>query len=60
MGLNVLCTMVDNIKAQSPAWYAIIGDEATDISNREQFNLSIRWINENYEIHENTLGLFLF
>ena len=36
----------------------MIGDKATDVPNREQFNLSIRWVDNNYEIHEDPLGLF--
>ena len=45
MGLEVLHSLLANIKICSPAWYAIIADEATDIANREQLNLSIRWVN---------------
>ena len=35
-----------------------IADEATDVSNREQLNLSIRWVNDNYEVSEDLVGLF--
>ena len=28
------------------------------MSNREQLNLSIRWVNDNYEIFEDPVGLF--
>ena len=38
--------------------YAVIGDEATDVVNREQLNLSIRWVNDDYEVNEDPVGLF--
>ena len=35
-----------------PALFSIIADEATDMVNTEQLNLSIRWANDVYEAHE--------
>jgi len=55
MGLNVLHPLLSNIKECSPA---IIADEATDVGNREQLNLSIRWVNNQYEIREDPVGLY--
>ena len=49
---------MNNIKECSPAWYAIIADEATDVANREQLNLSIRWVSAEYEISEDPVGLY--
>ena len=46
MGHKVLPSILSKIKQQNPAWYAIIGDEATDINNREQLNVSIRYMND--------------
>ena len=46
------------MKKVTPTWYAIIADEATDVANREQFNLSLRWMNDEYEISEDPVGLF--
>jgi len=46
------------ISKNNPAWYAIIGDEATDVAKKEQLNLSIRWLNKNYEISEDPVGLY--
>ena len=37
--------------------YAVIADEATDISHTEQISLSIRWVNDTYQIYEDTLAL---
>ena len=58
MGLSVLRSLLASIKKCSPSWYAIIGDEATDVVNREQLNLSIRWVNDDYEVNEDPVGLF--
>lgn len=50
MGHKVLQQLLDKVKGNSPAWYAIIVDETTDIATNEQFNLSIRYVDENYDI----------
>ena len=50
--------IITDCKANSPAWYAIMGDEASDIAKREQLNISIRWVNKSYEISEDPVGLF--
>ena len=57
MGLSVLRTLLSNIKKVTPSWYGIIADKATDVANREQFNLSLRWVNDEYEISEDPVGL---
>lgn len=35
-----------------PEWYAIIADEATNVACREQFNVSIRYVDSHYVVHE--------
>ena len=47
MGQSVLRKLLCNIKRVTPHWFGIIADEATDVSNREQLNLSIRCVNDN-------------
>ena len=37
MGLKVLHQILSKIKGQNPQWYAIIGDESTDVNYTEQF-----------------------
>ena len=49
---------MNNIKGSDPTWYAVIADEATDVVKREQFNLSIRWVNDDYSVSEDPVGLF--
>ena len=58
MGQSILRTLLKNIKGSIPAWFAVIADEATDVANREQFNLSIRWVNNEYVASEDPVGLF--
>ena len=58
MGLSVLRSLLTNIKECSSAWYAIIADEATNVANREQLNLSIRWVSNDYEVSEDPAGLY--
>jgi hypothetical protein len=48
MGHSVLRTLLGKIKKTTPSWYALIADEATDVCNREQLNLSLRWVDEEY------------
>ena len=47
----MLCTLM---KKCVSSWYAVIADEAADVVNREQFNLSIRWVNDDYVVNEST------
>ena len=37
---------------------SIIADETTDVTNGEQLNLSICWVNSNYECQEDSVDLF--
>ncbi|XP_065920227.1 zinc finger MYM-type protein 1-like [Dysidea avara] len=55
MGQMILRGILDDIK--NVQWYAIIADEATDISGTEQLSVSIRWVSKNYEVHEDILGV---
>ena len=59
MGLTELRSLLKRMKECSgPAWFSIIADEATDINQAEQLNLSIRWVDDEYEAHEDPIGLF--
>ena len=55
MGVTILEKILTDIKTTK--LYAIILDEATDISHTEQMSISIRLVNNKYEISEDTLGL---
>ena len=53
--MTILESILTDIKTSK--WYAVIVDEATGISHTEQMSLSVRWVNEKYQISEDTLGL---
>lgn len=57
LGLSVLRKLLKLIKETTPAWYSIIADEATDVKNTEQLDLSIRWVDSSYKVHEDSIGL---
>ena len=44
-------------EGDGPHWFSITADEATDIINTEQFNVSIRLVNDTYHINEDSIGL---
>lgn len=59
LGLALLRTLLKKVTSVTgPSWFSIIADEATDVMNTEQLNLSIRWVADNYDIHEDPLGLY--
>ena len=35
-----------------------MGDGCTDYSNKEQFTINIRWVDQNLNLHEDFLGLY--
>ena len=58
LGLSLLRNLLKCMKEGiSPTWFSIIADEATDVVNTEQLNLSIRWVSDEYEVHEDPIGL---
>ena len=58
LGHTLLRKLLVAMKAGSgPAWFSIIADEAADINNTEQLNVSIRWVSDDYEIHKDPIGL---
>ena len=57
MANTILQLLLKNISANTPLWYSVIGDEATDVA-KKQFNLSIRWLDSNYHISEDPVDLY--
>ena len=50
MGLTVLRGLLCDIyRAQ---WFSLILDEATDVSHKKQMVVCIRWVDEEFSIHE--------
>ena len=58
MGQKVLREILAKIKSGIPLWSSIIADEATDVACNEQFNLSIRYVDDKYDSYEDAVGLF--
>ena len=56
MGQFVLRDILSHVKESR--FYSILADEATDVSHQEQMCLSVRWIDEDLNVHEDGLGLF--
>ena len=44
--------IIDNV-----FFFSIMADEATDSSNNEQLALCHRWVDHNFEAHENFMGI---
>ena len=44
-------------KIRSAEWYSIIVDETRDASGVEQLGISIRWVESDYVVHEDVIGL---
>ena len=55
LGQTVLRQILAEIKRA--LWFSLIADEASDLSHNEHVSVTIRWTDDNYGIHEDTLGL---
>ena len=53
MGHKILRQLLARIKCV-PSWYAVIVDEATGVACKEQMNLSIRYVDNDYTISEDS------
>ena len=55
MGHRILRQIADRIKASG--WFFIMVDETTDISTKEQVVFALRWIDDDWSVHEDFVGL---
>jgi len=55
MGLHTLRETLQDIR--SAEWFSLIVDVATDVSNREQLAVCIRWVDKEFNIHEDPVEL---
>ena len=53
--MHILRPILKNIKESS--YYSIMADETTDITNKEQFVICIRWADNDLNANEDFLGL---
>ncbi len=56
MALQILRKVSQNIR--DSACFTIMADECTDIANKEQFTIVIRWVGEDLQDHESFVGLY--
>ena len=56
MPLHILRHASASIRASQ--YYSIMADECTDIANKEQFTICLRWIDKNLDDHESFIGLY--
>ena len=58
MANQLLRSLLDDIKPNQcyQPFFAIIADETRDISGLEQLVLSLRWVDQSYEIYEDFIG----
>ena len=59
MGQCVLRELVSTSRnVTGPPWFSLIADEATNICSTEQLNLLIRWVSDDYDVHEDSIAFF--
>lgn len=46
------------VKDIGSKFFSIIADEYTDISNKEQLSICLRWVDENFDAHEDFFGFY--
>ena len=56
MALCVLRKIAENL--QISLFFTVMVDETTDVSNVEQVVICLRWVDENFEVQEEFVGLF--
>ena len=57
MGLNILRMVGKNVRDDAVC-FSIMADECTDIANKEQFTICLRWVGRDLEDHEDFIGLY--
>ena len=55
MALTIQREILDTI--QNAVFYTLMADEMTDCSNKEQFVICLRWVDNNLTPHEDFIGL---
>ena len=56
MALQVLRVIASSF--HSTAFYTVMADETTDTSNHEQVVICLRWVSNDFEVHEVFMGLY--
>ena len=56
MGVTILREIASTV--QKAPFYVVMADETSDIANKEQVTLILRWVSESFEVHEEFIGLY--
>jgi hypothetical protein len=56
MSDRVIRSLADEIRHSH--FFALLADETTDVSNRQQLVVCIRWIDDGIQAHEDFIGLY--
>ncbi|XP_046548889.1 zinc finger MYM-type protein 1-like [Haliotis rubra] len=57
LGRAVRLKILERIKAAR--FFAVMADETRDISNKEQVVICIRWVDNDFSVHEDAIGLYV-
>ena len=57
LGKKVLRTLLSKINESSPSWFSKYLVKQVILLIKEQVNLSVRWVDNSYVVHEDPLGL---
>ena len=55
---SIICDIVFEIKTGRCVWFSLIADEYSDIANKEQLSINVRWIDNKIDPHEDFLGFY--
>ena len=55
MSVQILRKIAESI--QQARYFALMADEVTDTSNKEQFVICFRWVDDDFEVNEDLIGL---
>ena len=56
MALHILRQVSKDIR--DSGCYTIMADECTDVANKEQFTICIRWVGQDFQDHKDFIGLY--
>ena len=56
MALHILRQVSKDIR--DSGCYTIMADKRTDVANKEQFTICIRWVGQDLQDHEDFIGLY--
>ena len=56
--LQLMALSILSFKIGTNGFFAVMADECTDIYNKEQFAVCIRWVDDSFVDHEEVIGLY--